>query len=145
MSASPHSSYRQLPLPRIGELKVPPVHGFPLSGNGMSAMPHALLLANRLFMTVSLRAPVTVIPVPTGPVPAAPTRGTFGLLLSCTKLCMNTQQEWVWVIGLMPLPGHAPFCGGGLSPFWLLVSNPSLLLSNSEFFTTSRPPELDPE
>ena len=50
---------------------------------------------------------------------------------------MNTQQECVWVIGLMPLFGHAPFCGGGLSPFWLLVSNPSSLLSNCEFLTTS--------
>ena len=58
---------------------------------------------------------------------------------------MNTQHEWVWVIGLMPLPGQAPSCGGGLSPFWLLVSNPSLLLSNSEFLITSWPPEFEPE
>ena len=50
---------------------------------------------------------------------------------------MNTQHEWVWVIGLMPPFGQAPFCGGGLSPFWLLVSNPSSLLSNSEFSITS--------
>jgi hypothetical protein len=57
---------------------------------------------------------------------------------------MNTQHECVCVIGLIPLCGQVPFCGGGLSPFWLLVSNPSSLLSNSEFLTTTAPPEFDP-
>jgi len=28
----------------------------------------------------------------------------------------------------MPLFGHAPFCGGGLSPFWLLVSKPVVVV-----------------
>ena len=58
---------------------------------------------------------------------------------------MNTQHECVCVIGLMALFGQLPFCGGGLSPFWLLVSNPSSLLSNCEFLTTSCPPEFEPE
>jgi hypothetical protein len=48
-------------------------------------------------------------------------------------------------MGLIPLFGQAPFCGGGLSPFWLFVSNPSSLRSNSEFLVTSLPPELEPE
>jgi len=44
---------------------------------------------------------------------------------------MNTQQERVWVIGLIRLPGQAPFWGAGGSPLiWVLVSNPSWLLSN---------------
>ena len=51
----------------------------------------------------------------------------------------------MWVIGLMPLFGQAPFCGDGLSPFSLSVSNPSSLLSNSESLITSEPPELVPE
>src|SRR5579884_310421 len=124
---------------------VPPVHGGPLSGNGTRMLPHALLRTNRLSITVSLRPPEIDMPVPTGPAAAKPAPGTLGLLLSCTKLCMNTQQEWVWVIRLIWWWGQAPFCGGGLSPFWLLVSNPSSLWSNSEYFTTSRPPEFEPE
>ena len=75
-----------------------------------------------------------------------PAWGTFGLLLSWTLLCMNTQHEWVWVIGLVPPFGQAPFCGAGGSPaIWVLVSNPSLLLSNWEFSMTMAPPELVPE
>ena len=60
---------------------------------------------------------------------------------------MNTQHESVWVIGLtLPFLAQWPFCGEGQSSlFWLLVSKPSLLLSNSEFLTTNRPPELVPE
>jgi hypothetical protein len=58
---------------------------------------------------------------------------------------MKTQHEWVWVMGLVPPFGQAPSCGGGLSPFWLLVSKPSSLLSNSEFCTTMLPPEFEPE
>ena len=53
------------------------------------------------------------MPVPSGPALALPAAGTFGLLLSCTLLCMKTQHECVWVIGLIPLFGHAPFCGRG--------------------------------
>ena len=58
---------------------------------------------------------------------------------------MNTQHECVCVIGLGPPFGHAPSCGGGLSPFWLLVSKPSWLLSNCEFSTSRLPPEFEPE
>ena len=57
--------------------------------------PQALLLENRLSMTVSLRPPEIVMPVPVGPSLAFPARGTFGLLLSWTLLCMNTQHECV--------------------------------------------------
>jgi len=39
------------------------------------------------------------------------------------------------VIGLMPVVRGTPrSVAAGCPPFWLLVSNPSLLLSNSEFF-----------
>jgi hypothetical protein len=59
---------------------------------------------------------------------------------------MNTQQEWVWVTGLVPPLGQAPSWGDGESSlFWLLVSNPSLLWSNSEFSITSCPPAFVPE
>jgi len=75
------------------------------------------LFAKWFSITVSLRAPETVIPVPTGPAAALPVVGTFGLLLSCTSLCRNTQQECVCVIGLTPLCGQAPFWGEGSSPF----------------------------
>src|ERR1022692_2098149 len=108
-------------------------------------MPQALLLAKRLSMIVSLRAPETDIPVPTGPAAADPAAGTLGLLLSCTLLWMNTQQEGAPATGDLTPAGQAPFCGGGLSPFWLLVSNPSSLLSNWECSISIRPPELEPE
>src|SRR3954469_4255206 len=109
-------------------------------------IPHAPLFSKRLPTTVLSRPPEIDIPVPTGPAAAAPTPGTFGLLLSCTKLCVNTQHEWVWVVELVPPAGHAPSCGEGESSlFWLLVSKPSLLWSNSEFSTTRRPPEFVPE
>ena len=98
-----------------------------------------------LSITVSLRPPEIDIPVPTGPAAAEPAAGTLGLLLSWTSLCMNTQQECAPVTGAETPGGQAPFCGGGLSPFWLLVSKPSSLLSNCEFLMTSRPPELEPE
>src|ERR1700674_1994644 len=97
-------------------------------------------------MTVSLVPPDTVIPVPVGPALALPAWGTLGLLLSWTELWMKTQHEWVWVIGLVPLCGQAPFWGAGASPsIWVLVSTPSLLLSNWEFSTRSVPPEFVPE
>src|SRR5436305_9493936 len=110
----------------------------------MRIRPQARLFLNVLFMTVSKRPPEIDIPVPSGAEPDAPTCGTFASLLSWMLLFMNTQQECVWVIGLVPPFSHEPSCGGGLSPFWLLVSNPSSLLSNSEFLTTSWPPEFDP-
>src|ERR1700681_2011730 len=97
-------------------------------------MPQAPLRAKVLSMTVSLLPPETVIPVPVGPALALPAWGTFGLLLSWTELWRNTQHERVWVIGLLALPGQSPFCGAGASPsIWVLVSAPSLLLSNTEF------------
>ena len=58
---------------------------------------------------------------------------------------MNTQHECVWVIGLMPWLGQAPFWGDGGSPFSVSVSKPSWFWSNTEFLTTSAPPELVPE
>jgi hypothetical protein len=46
----------------------------------------------------------------------------------------------------MPPPGQTPSCGLGASAlFWLFVSKPSLLWSNSEFSMISRPPEFVPE
>jgi len=57
------------------------VHGGPLSGYGITAMPHALLLTNRLFMTVSLRAPVTVIPVADRSGPRGPDLGDVGVVV----------------------------------------------------------------
>ena len=86
------------------------------------------------------------MPVPVGPAAAFPAWGTFGLLLSRKTLFITTQHEWVWVIGDVPLFGHAPFCGAGGSPLiWVLVSKPSLFLSNSEFLITMAPPEFVPE
>src|SRR6516165_4922060 len=82
-----------------------PGGGVSESANGRNSAPHEPLLANKLFMTVSLRPPDSVIPVPTGPAPAkpAPLPGTFGLLLSCTKLFMKTQHDGVPVKPLTPL------------------------------------------
>ncbi|MGZ6651555.1 MAG: hypothetical protein ACXVHB_29435 [Solirubrobacteraceae bacterium] len=120
------------------------MHGGPLSGNGKKITPQAPLLTKRLSISVSLRPPETETPVPTGPSAAVPAPGTLGLL-SWTKLFVNTQHVGAPATGGLTPGGQAPFCGGGLSPFWLLVSNPSLLLSNSEFSTSRRPPEFDPE
>ena len=104
------------------------------------------MFANVLSMTVSLRPPEIVMPVPIGPAAAVPAAGTSGLLLSWTLLCMKTQHEWVWVMGLVPPSGQPPSCGGGGSPaIWVLVSRPSWLWSNSEFSMTTAPPELVPE
>ena len=58
---------------------------------------------------------------------------------------MNTQHECVCVIGLMPLFGQPPFCGGGLSPFWLLVSKPVLVVVELRVLDHQGPPELEPE
>ena len=58
---------------------------------------------------------------------------------------VKTQHVGAPATGGLTPAGQAPFCGGGLSPFWLLVSKPSLLWSNSEFCTSNRPPELEPE
>src|SRR3954468_17172740 len=109
-------------------------------------IPQAPLFSKRLPTIVLSRAPETDIPVPTGPAAAVPAPGTFGLLLSCTKLCVNTQHECVCVIGLVAPFGQAPSCGEGESSlFWLFVSKPSLLWSNSEFSITRLPPEFVPE
>ena len=56
------------------------------SGYGIIRKPQAPLLENVLSMTVSLRPPDSVMPVPVGPWPAVPASGTFGLLLSWTLL-----------------------------------------------------------
>jgi hypothetical protein len=58
---------------------------------------------------------------------------------------MNTQHDGAPLTGGLTPAGQAPFCGGGLSPFWLLVSKPSSLLSSSEFLISSQPPEFEPE
>src|ERR1039458_4381624 len=97
-------------------------------------------------MTVSLRPPDSVIPVPVGPAAAPPDAGAWLLLLSVKTLSMSTQHEWVWVILEMPLWGHAPFWGAGASlAIWVFVSNPSWLLSNFECEITIAPPEFVPE
>ena len=58
--------------------------GVPESGNGTIRKPQAPLLEKVLSMTVSLRPPDSVMPVPVGPAAALPASGTLGLLLSCT-------------------------------------------------------------
>ena len=63
---------------------MPPVHGGPLSGYGTKITPQALLWTNVLPMIVSLRAPDTDMPVPTGPGRGRAGRRHVGLLLSCT-------------------------------------------------------------
>ena len=104
------------------------------------------MLENVLSITVSLRPPAIVMPVPMGPAAASPASGVLPLLLSCTLLWMNTQHEWVCVMGLVPPWGQAPFWGGGGSPaIWESVSMPSWLLSSCEFSMTMAPPELVPE
>ena len=86
------------------------------------------------------------MPVPVGPLLASPAWGTFGLLLSCTLLCMNTQHEVVLVTELVAPFGQVPFWGAGGSPLiWVLVSSPSLFWSNCEFWMMIFPPELVPE
>ena len=50
------------------------------------------------------------------------------------------------MIGLVAPFGQAPSCGaGGSPPICVLVSKPSWLWSNSEFWTTIAPPEFVPE
>ena len=83
--------------------------------------------------------------MPTGPAAAEPAAGTFGLLLSSNRLWVSTQHEGAPATGGCTPAGHAPFCGDGSSPFWLLVSNPSSLLSNREFSISIHPPEFEPE
>src|SRR5919108_18979 len=92
-----------------------------------------------------LRSPDSTIPLPTGPVPATPVVGTFGLLLSCTRFFVNSQQLCVPVGPVSPALGHTPSCGEGASSlFWLLLTKPDLLLLNSEFWIVRCPPELVP-
>jgi hypothetical protein len=116
-----------------------------VSGYGTNRLPHAPLSANVLSITVSLVAPDTVIPVPTG-WPVAPNPGALALLLLWLLLSMNTQHDRVRVIPLIPPSGQSPSWGGGGSPtLWVFVSNPSMLLSNWELEMTNVPPEFVPE
>src|SRR5580704_15297456 len=85
------------------------------------------------------------MPVPTGPAAAEPADGAFGLLLWSNRLWVSTQQDGAPATGGLTPAGQAPFCGEGSSPFWLLVSNPSSLLSKREFSISIQPPEFDPE
>ena len=97
-----------------------------VSGNGTNSAPHDPLSENVLSITESFRPPETVIPVPTGPAPAKPVSGTFGLLLSVSLLSRKTQHDVVWVIPLTPLPGHVPGLGRWwITAIWVLVSKPS--------------------
>ena len=97
-------------------------------------------------ITVSLRPPDRVMPVPIGPGGRVAGFGHVGVVVVVESLWMNTQHEWVWVIGLIPSSGQSPFWGAGGSPaIWVLVSIPSWLLSNCEFSMTIAPPELVPE
>src|ERR1700730_13047749 len=92
-----------------------------------------------------LRSPESTIPLPTGPASALPVLGTFGLLLSCTRFFVNSQQFDVPVGPFSPF-GHCPFCGEGWSSlFWLLLTKPAWLLLNSEFWIVRWPPEFVPE
>src|ERR1700728_2572176 len=149
ISASPSGSYTQPRAPSgwpPDPEQLTPFDGVPVSGYGTKRTPQAPWFENVLSMTVSLRPPDTVMPVPIGPAAAEPAAGGSGLLLSWTSLWMNTQHEWVCVIGLMPLSGQSPFCGGGGSPpTWVFVSSPSWLWSNCECSMTTAPPEFVPE
>src|SRR3954467_10950003 len=96
-------------------------------------------------MTVSVRPPAMTMPVPGGPSEAEPVLGTETLLLSCTKLFVNIQQECE-PVGPVPPLGQTPSCGDGASSlFWLFVLTPVLFWSNSEFRMTRLPPEFVPE
>src|ERR1700674_2328972 len=108
-------------------------------------MPQAPLSRNLLEEMVSNRPPEIVIPVPVGPSPAVPEIGTLGLLLLSTRFWVNTQHMLLEVVTLVA-PGHRPFWGGGGSPVRaVLVSNPSLLSSKTEFLIVIWPPEFVPE
>ncbi len=86
------------------------------------------------------------MPVPTGPWAAEPAAGTSALLLSCTLLFWKTQHEVVFVMSLVLPSAQRPSWGGGGSPaICVLVSRPSWLWSNSEFWMMTVPPELVPE
>src|SRR5438128_2812287 len=99
----------------------------------------------RLPLTMLLRSPASTTPLPTGPASAAPVLGTLGLLLSCTRFLVNSQQLCVPVGPVSPF-GHFPSWGEGWSSlFWLLLTKPDLLLLNSEFWIVRCPPEFVPE
>ena len=103
--------------------------GTSVSGYGVVRMPHALLFVTLLFTTVSKRPPAMTIPVPTGPAAADPASGTFGSLLSCTKLLRHTSQDDV-PVGPFP-DGHEPSCGEGASSlFCELLTMPVALSSH---------------
>src|SRR5262249_47450635 len=123
----PHASKKQNP----GDA-VPPSQwgiggGVSVSGNGTTKMPQAPLFATRLLRTWSLRPPAITTPVPTGPSAAVPDCGTFGLLLSCTKLSRNRVHDRDRAVGQAPSWGD-----GASSLFWLFVTIPALLPSHSE-------------
>ena len=84
--ASPSGSYTH-PRPEEGTPPVAvqpwPSDGVPESGYGTIRNPQASLSEKVLSITVSLRPPDRVIPVPMGPAAASPASGTLGLLLSC--------------------------------------------------------------
>src|SRR6516165_10409981 len=94
---------------------------FAVSTSGTSSTPHAPLSRMSLPSTVWTRPREIGPPAPTGL--EATMRGlvgTFGLLLSCTELWLNSQHEWV-PVGPVPLPGQRPDWGDGWSSlFWLL-------------------------
>src|SRR3954454_10484875 len=119
--------------------------GVPVSMKGTVSMAQLLLFQNWLPMTVSNRPPEITNPTPIGPSSAEPEAGAVVSLLSCTWLWRKIQHEVV-PVGPVSESGQCPLWGDGASSlFWLLVEKPVLLFSNSEFWMTSRPPELVPE
>src|SRR5581483_10961619 len=107
-SSKSHNTRKLKPPPQWA-----PGGGLPVSTSGTSSTPHAPLSRMSLSSTVSNRPPEIRTPVPTGLLATTSVVvGTFGLLLSCTELCVNTQQEWV-PVGPVWLPGQWPDCGDG--------------------------------
>src|SRR3954451_25131165 len=88
------------------------------SGNGAITIPQAPLCSTRLLATTLWRPPVTMIPTPMIRSPSG-FDGTFGLLLSCTKLLLNVEPSWG---------------DGASSLFSLSVEMPVKLSLNSEFW-----------
>src|SRR5689334_21693615 len=80
-----------------------------VSGKSLVTMPHEHWFHTQLSWTVSNCPPETSMPAPMGAMHVMPEHGTFGLLLSWTRLCWMKVQE-------RPEPsGQRPLCGGGLS------------------------------
>src|SRR5262249_11532922 len=113
--------------------------------NGTTSTPQAPWFWMRLALTVSLRPPARIMPVPTGPRAAEPERGTFGLLLSWMKFRLKNVHDPVPRGPRCPF-GQAPLCGDGASSlFWLLVEMPHVFPVHSERSTIRWPPEFVPE